>query len=257
LQITALMRGIILFSLLYISAFAAFADGGVISPERNPLQAWEDAIRDEAERQREDIFSPDSPLQIANAEITTIHNLPEWPHGSAALNDLFSAAYHSRWYPNPNRGNYRRKAPWLYPMTGCYARAAHISAIAAAKGLARPGKIFAFGRLRHRTPYARNGRVIYWTYHVAAGYRIGSTVYVLDPGVSGEVLTFDAWLSKIASNPQSIRISFCDQRAYGPSSRCSGGNGNGAYLGHIPGLLKLEWSNLAKKGYSPDQLLGP
>jgi hypothetical protein len=183
--------------------------------------------------------------------------LPAWTTDMEDLNELVTSAFSSRLYQNPNPGNYKRKAAWYFPVDGCYAKAAHVSAVAGLKGYPHPGKIFAFGHLRFRTPYAKGGAV-YWSYHVAAAYRVGGTVYILDPLVNRQgVVTLNDWLNAISNNPSSVRVRLCDKAAYSPSSPCVGGRGNGAYQGHMRNLLVSEYNHLLRIGLSPQNVLGP
>lgn len=224
--------------------FAAFASEPKLSAEREPGQDWMSALEEQG-------FAPRSEPQ-------DIGGIPEWRHGPAALNRLFLSALNVRHYDNPNSRAFRRKAPWLYPIDGCYAKAAHVSYIAGNLGYSRPGKIYAYGSLRARSPYARNGSTVYWSYHMAAAYHIGATVWVLDPIVNAAApVTQAQWLAAISNNPARVQVALCDSRSYSPHSPCRGGGGNGAYLGHIEEFLRLEWSNLLRLGFSPVDLLGP
>lgn len=247
--------------LFLISSSLAYSQEIPVSPVRAPNQSWEEALSQQMDLWGESVLAPESDLPegiIPNLVTpNAIDGIPEWPYGLAALNTFVSQVRHVRIYSNPNPGDYKRKAPWLYPIDGCYAKAAHVAAQASARGYARPGKVFAFGRLRYDSPYSRRGRV-WWSYHVAAAYHIGPTVYVIDPMINGSAaMTLNQWLGQISNNPSSVRVKLCDANAYSPSSRCRGSNGNGAYLGHIRYVLQREYSNLKNLGLSPSKLLAP
>jgi hypothetical protein len=247
---------ILLILLLSLSS-KAWAFEAALSAERRPGQNWEKAIEEELTARGLQI-EPGSALDSTALGTFAIGGIPEWSHDLAALNALFFSARDIRLYDNPNSGGYRRKGAWYYPNDGCYAKAAHISHIAKERGHVRPGKIYAFGNLRLHTPYAMNGSAAYWSYHVAAAYHVDSTIYVVDPSVSGSgILTSAEWLSRISDNPAGVRVALCDSHSYSPYSKCRGGGGTGGYLGHMKEFLRLEWSNLRKLGYSPDLLLGP
>jgi hypothetical protein len=229
-----------------------------VSPRRAPQQDWTQALEKQRielpvleERGRNVFLAFDlSTLDIAA--------LPVWSGSLSELHAFNRQAWAVRPYNNPNPGNFNRRAPWLYPADGCYAKAAHISSEAAKRGLRKPGKVFAFGNLSFRSPYASNGRIAYWSYHVAAAYQIEGQALILDPTInSQEALTLNQWLSQIARIPEKIRVRFCDAASYSPSSPCRGGRGNGAYLGHLRSILRLEWRNLISLGYSPSTLLAP
>jgi hypothetical protein len=182
---------------------------------------------------------------------------PAWPGSMEQLNQLVHDARYARIYPNPNPGEYLRRAPWLYG-DGCYAKAAHISALAEKTGYPRPGKVLAFGGWATMRVYSKYmpGGSYWWNYHVVAAYHIGSQVYVLDPLVNSDrALTVDEWVRSIAPNVAKISVAFCDQNLYLPADRCVGGNNDGAFTGHINEMLNDEYRTLKKLGYDPDTLL--
>lgn len=256
----------VILSLLTVSFFQpANSQELPVSALRAPNQNWTQALeklnphlpilKSDIEKTNTVFLSLETNTQVSNRSISA---LPTW---SGALEDLqifHQQTWAVRPYNNPNPGNFNRRAPWLFPADGCYAKAAHISSEAAKRGFRKPGKVYAFGNLSFRTPYAINGRVAYWSYHVAAAYQIQGQVFVLDPTIHSQmVLTLDEWVRQIARKPESIRLRFCDANSYSPSSPCRGGKGNGAYLGHIRSILRSEWRNLISLGYSPSTLLAP
>ena len=247
----------ILLVILGFFSFSVLASEIPLSPERRPEQNWEEALSQSVARQRA-LIEPESSLEVSEINPRAIGGIPSWPGDWNSLTKLFTDARDVRHYANPNPGNFNRKAAWLYVNDGCYSKAAHVSFIAKSQGLVQPGKIYAYGNLRFNSPYAKNGRVVYWTYHMAAAYHIGDVIYVLDPAVSpGGVLTKDQWAAMISPTPASLRFSLCDARSYSPYSTCRGGSGNGAYIGSMSNILRMEWSNLTRLGYSPAALLGP
>jgi len=249
-------RRTVLWIVSFIS-FSAFAFESEISATREAGEAWDQALNKNIIQQKL-LVAEANALDVSEIDSRDVGGIPDWNGGLPALTALAVQVGDLRNYQNPNSEDFRRKAAWLYVNDGCFSKAAHVSFVAKNKGLVQPGKIYAFGDLRFHSPYAKNGRTAYWSYHVAAAYSVGSTVYVLDPAVSpGRVLSSDQWKSLISANPEGLRISHCDSRSYSPVSRCRGGNGNGAYIGSMPKYLSLEWSNLNQLGYSPNALLGP
>jgi hypothetical protein len=186
-----------------------------------------------------------------------VGRLPAWPSSLEHLNQFVQEGRNARIYPNPNPGDYLRRAPWYYG-DGCYAKAAHMAALAEKNGYPSPGKVFAFGgwaTMRFKSKYLPGGAA-WWNFHVVAAYHIDSQVYVLDPLVSPErALTVDEWIRTIAPNPAKISVSFCDQNIYSEDERCIGGHNNGAYTGQIRGMLREEYRRLKSMGYDPDTLL--
>lgn len=231
-----------------------------VSAERRPDQNWKQALGSQvALSDLHYILHLDlTTTDMKGISIVGPNALPQWTLGLRSLHDLTALSYGVRAYKNPNTGHFLRKAPWLYPVDGCYAKAAHVSSQVQKHGYAKPGKVFAYGDLEFRSPYARNKRVTYWSYHVAAAYNVGPEVYVIDPMINSQnAIVLSDWLNQISKKPQKVKVRLCDANAYSPSSRCQGGRGQGAYLGHMTGVLKQEWTHLQKLGYQPLQLLAP
>lgn len=250
----------ILLGLILCLPLISYGQEVPVSAMRGSEQSWQEALaRQSLAWKNPNIIMQ---LEILNDLLletaADISGLPEWNHGIEALNSLNVQARGSRRYPNPNPGNFQRRAAWLFPVDGCYAKAAHVSAEAAKRGYPKPGKVFAYGDLEYATQYARNGRKTYWSYHVAAAYRVSGQVYVLDPMISPKTaMTLSTWLSQISDKPSAVKVKLCDSKAYSPHSKCRGSRGNGAYTGHMRSILVNEWNNLKKLGYSPTELLGP
>lgn len=183
--------------------------------------------------------------------------LPAWPGTVEQLNQLVQEARNARIYPNPNPGGYLRRAPWVYG-DGCYAKAAHVSALAEKNGYPRPGKVLTFGgwaTMRIFSKYLPNGEY-WWNYHVVPAYRIGSQVYIIDPILTPDRATsVSEWISNFVPDPSKISIAFCDQNLYVPANRCIGGDSDGAYTGHINDMLNEEYRTIKSLGYDPDTVL--
>jgi hypothetical protein len=163
-----------------------------------------------------------------------------------------------RFYTESAHPDFLRRAPWLYPIDGCFARAGHMAQSMERQGLPRPGKIFAFGRLRVKTPYAPVGWA-YWSYHVATAYNFRGVTLVMDPAVDLlRILTLEQWMGLIAKNPSTIRLKVCDTYAYSPSQKCVGGGPqqerSTGY--HLKGYLSAEWDNVAALRLRPEAVLG-
>lgn len=116
------------------------------------------------------------------------------------------------------QGNLKR-ASWLYPDDGCFARAAVANRVAFHKLYPIPKKVFAFGNLRVSTSNSPRGRVGWW-YHVAPIVQVGETKFVIDPSIeSSRALTLDEWLSRMG-NPAKIKVSICESGTYSPGDNC-------------------------------------
>ena len=155
---------------------------------------------------------------------------------------------------------FERRATWLYPDDGCYARAglAIRTLLTADPTMRAPGKIFAFGDLSVRTKNSPEGRVEWW-YHVAPVVRVGRVTYVLDPSIEpSRPLTVDEWIGRQTRTPKSTLVAICGSGTYVPSDRCdltSDGLESTA-VSDERDLLGTEWQRLIELCRSPDLELG-
>lgn len=185
--------------------------------------------------------------------------LPLWVHGADKLEKAFQRVRDARIYTDAN--NRKRRATWLYPIDGCYTRAAHDRRGFERLGYKPPGKVFAFGTwatLRAKTPFAPNGKA-WWGFHTAAAYRLGNRAIVLDAAIDpNRLLPFEEWVALIAPDPSKISVSVCDSNAYAPSQTCRGGSNQQDYWAkdQLSNYLDDEWRNLVDLGYDPNRLLG-
>ncbi len=185
--------------------------------------------------------------------------LPKWTAGAAKLEAAFKRARNVRAYTD-SVGR-KRRATWLYPQDGCYARAAHDSREFESMGYPKPGKMFIFGTwatLRAKTPFSPSGRV-WWGYHTVAAYRLGDRAIVLDAAVDpNRLLPIEEWVGLLAPDPRKITIAVCDENAYGPSDTCLGGIPvhQASAKEHLTGYFDKEWSNVLELGLQPQNLLG-
>ena len=203
------------------------------------------------------LFAPRSAMGSAKPfpQLNDVSALPEWTADTNALLAQFENArdvrpYGSRTFP--------RRSTWLYPNDGCYARASHVSRTIGAAGVPRPGKVFAFGNLTLRTPYSRTGRVSWW-FHVAAAYRQGTSVVVLDPAVEARhPLALAEWIARISRSPQAVRVSLCDPSSYFPRDICIGGSSRQerSAIAHQMGFLNPEWNRVVSLRLDPRKVLG-
>lgn len=223
-----------------------------VSAIREPGEDWLEALAKTGASSR-----GGKPLEYARpySPVIDISALPEWGAGRPELDALFVSAREWRAHKDISHPEFPRRAAWLYPRDGCYAKASHIAKAAEMHGYVRPGKIFTFGYLHLKTPYDPR-KIVYWTYHVASAYRLKGTAYVLDPAIeSTRILTLDEWMTRIAFHPLQIKIAFCSSHTYSTESDCFATSSGDGYLTHMRQLLPLEWNALARMGYAPRQLL--
>lgn len=112
-----------------------------------------------------------------------------------------------------------KKASWLYPDDGCFARAAIANRNAFHMLYPVPDKVFAFGNLRVKTANSPRG-VVGWWYHVAPIVQVGGKKFVLDPAIDhGRPMELIEWLSAMG-NPQKMKVSICKSGSYSPGDSC-------------------------------------
>lgn len=184
-------------------------------------------------------------------------DVPLWD-GSLAFDSVFRTLRDDRFLWSTGSANDPRRISWLYPDDGCFARAAMSESWLTAHGFSRTRKLFAFGRLAVSTPNSPRGAV-YWWYHVVPAVRVGGDVVIVDPAVEpGRPLAFAEWLSRIASDPDSVRVSLCGTFAYAPASSCleSGEDEESGAWTDEKYYLRAEYRRLVALGRDTDQELG-
>ncbi len=254
------MNNLILIIIAFVSLQSAAQLLASVSAVRPANQDWRHTL---SAKKLHLMAKSELSVLTANGTRSSADAIPNWSLTFSELETLNKTVRNIRPYKNPNTRKYLRQAPWLYPLDGCYAKAAHVSAIIQDAGYVAPGKIFAFGNLRVKSKYAQGGYA-YWSYHVVPGYQIENKIYVIDPvasenedGTNSGLLTLEQWLSRISKTPENVEVSLCDSNAYDPSSMCVGGSNYGNYLGHMPYILNEEYENLQNLGFAADKLLRP
>lgn len=268
--------------LLVVVAGAACADGspvscsmpaasasedsvqGIVSAIREPDEDWEAALDRETRRFGDGIGTMQATeasarsLAVSYSESFDISHLPDWTGSQQGLEQAFRAARDERVYTHPSRPEFLRRTPWLYPIDGCFVRAAHVAQSLARQNFLRPGKVYAFGRLRTKTDFTSRGWA-YWSYHVAAAYEFEGQAWVFDVTVdASRPLTFQEWVSKISRNPSQVRVAICDSHSYMPSQRCRGATDRQerGFRSHQRFYHQREWNSLRNLRKNPEKLLG-
>lgn len=147
-----------------------------------------------------------------------------------------------------------RRLPWMFPDSGCFARAEAMAArMQEVLGLL-PLKLFAFGNLVAKTEFHPTG-FIHWWYHVAPIVRVGDQVYVIDPSIQDSgPLELSQWLEQMNAVPE---VSICQPHSYDPNSDClrSDKSQFDRAIGDLGKFLKMEWSRLIELGFDPETKL--
>lgn len=256
------MRAFILLALLTISS-PIYAAPRFESAQAFPGETYEQAQLRHASG-RSNFLSASGSAYNHKQNFSTnldVSILPQWNFGAARLEETFQKVRDVRIYTDPDQSHFKRRATWLYPVDGCYTRAAHMARGFERLKFVKPGKVFAFGTwatLRVKTPYAPNGKA-WWSFHTAAAYRLGNRAMVLDPAIDpNRILPIEEWIGLIAPDPSKITVSICDGNAYAPSQTCIGGSEKQDYwaVSSLEDYLDDEWNNLVRLGHNPVKLLG-
>ncbi|MES2854752.1 MAG: protein-glutamine glutaminase family protein [Bdellovibrionota bacterium] len=157
-----------------------------------------------------------------------------------------------------DNSSFSRRNPYLYPMDGCWVRAAHMNHILTENGRPVLPKIFVFGNLSVDSPYSQQGKIL-WVYHVAPGATLNGEIYLFDPSIEPATpIRLDDWLSRMGVSRISSEIQICNSRTYDTSDSCvlPGSEEQRRFDFEIQSYLSLEWDNLEKLNLNPLVLLG-
>lgn len=242
-------------------------DVNAMSAARGENEDWESAYFRELQVEISDLNERELYLRT-QASGTAVHMarpfasssfdisvLPEWKGSFDQLRKAFAQARDERIYDSSN--GFLRRASWLFPDDGCFARAAHVAQSFERQSLMRPGKVYAFGGLKLKTDYSPRGAVSWW-YHVAPAYRSGKLVLVMDPAVQhGRPILLEEWMRRISRRPEVTRVAMCDTYSYKPSQPCLGGAPTQERFRERDQnyYLKKEWDRIARLGLDPIQQL--
>jgi hypothetical protein len=155
----------------------------------------------------------------------------------------------------------KRRATWLYPDDGCFARSALSQSLIKSSGKISAvfGQIFIFGDLQAKTPNNEDGWVTWW-YHVAPIYKSNGVIYIIDPAVNPKkILLLDEWLDLVSIQKSNLKISLCDEKSYDPTSPCFGNEDNTlerALSAENNLFLDAELQRIQDLNRNPEQELG-
>lgn len=242
------------FVFCFGSSFAftpAFAQSGL-----SPLRPGETDYKVMALRSQQDRLGFHGRLSVYQArkplvEITDVQwsEIPEIE--AQDLKDFFKQVHEERLLVDDRLKS--RRLPWLFPDSGCFARA-EFMADRMEKILQRsPYKIFAFGNLMAKTKYEPSGWVKWW-YHVAPIVRVGPTTYVIDPAIDSErALPVANWLRLMNATPE---VSVCRPHSYDPNSDCHHETSQVQRARRdLWGFLALEMKRVLELGLNPEKYL--
>jgi hypothetical protein len=258
---------VIRFAFLVSLLVSSFASAGVMNSEvyetppsamREPNESSEEALN--RQQPKDFVADPASARGVARpySEGLDARAIPEWTGRFEDLQTVVASIRDERLYLHQTQPDFLRRSTWLYPVDGCYARAEHVSLGFEARGLPRPGKVLAFGRLAFRSTFGPSSTV-YWSYHIAAAFRFRGEVYVLDPVAHPtRPLHFEDWLGAMTADKQTVKISGCGENTYSPASRCLDGKriSYEAFAKHQMGYMEPEWNRLLKAQLDPVRVLG-
>lgn len=191
---------------------------------------------------------------LSSAKLNDLSSLPNpvsWKNNDILL-ERFEALRDARLL-----SSHSRRATWLYPDDGCYARAAIAIKASFESYYPVPHKVFAFGNLRVKTSNSPRG-VVGWWYHVAPIVEVHDIKYVLDPAIEPtRPLELTEWLSRMGK-PAKMKVSICLSGTYSPGDNCekeTDGLEKRAERAQTH-FLTLEWNRLARLGRDAELELG-
>jgi Glutaminase len=136
------------------------------------------------------------------------------------LQTIFSYVRDTRFIENFQSPIQRRKISWNYPDDGCFVRAEMMARKTIEKRMPPVMKLFVFGNLAVRSQNHPD-RVVRWWYHVAPVYRVGSTVYVLDPAIEPRrPLTVLEWRARVSEESDIRQFALCNTHSFDPDDGC-------------------------------------
>lgn len=157
----------------------------------------------------------DVKVRLERLDTSTIPQLPSYE----VLENEFKHVRDTRFLKSKDP-QFPRRLTWLFPDDGCYARAEMAKIKLIEHKQIAPKKIFVFGNLTASTKNTFSGRVQWW-YHVAATYRVDTTVYVFDPSIEPErPLTLDEWNFAVGGAQTSVHYAVCAADTFDPNSNC-------------------------------------
>lgn len=224
-----------------------------LSAARRPGQSFDDALAALGGK-------ADAPGSVYDARRASANvDLSDAPSYSAAeLSAAFFAARDTRFIDAADQRGLWRRASFLYPDDGCFARAAAMNELLADDGFSRPKNVFAFGWLRALTPNSPWGEVSWW-FHVAPLVMSGGVAYVLDPSIeASRPLTLAEWIDAQAPREQ-VEVSVCSAFATSPSDLCGAQQREGAWYRAQEDevwYLGAEWDRQVELGRDPWVVLG-
>jgi len=240
-----------------LAATAAAADA-LHSAARHPDETYgEAAARYRAAASALELFDESGSAQSVAAPFSTLE-VPFAPEYASveALTEAFEFGRDARFLETD--GSFLRRASWLYPDDGCFARAQNFGKYLETNGYKRPAKLFIFGSLRVNTSNSPDGYVSWW-YHVVPVARVGSELYVMDPAIdpTGPMKARD-WALTQVGDVTHANFSLCNEYTYSPGESCRAATSSSD--SRTPGdqgyYLDAEWQRQRELGRSAPWFLG-
>jgi hypothetical protein len=183
--------------------------------------------------------------------------LPLSPIDPPTLQTLFKTLRDAQ--PLVDSSGRGRRATWLYPDDGCYARSAIAQKTLEAEAQGQFQQIFLFGNLVLKTKNHPHGKVQWW-YHVAPVIHTSFGVYVMDPALDAlQPMRINAWIDRLMSNRKDGKVSLCSAATFSPDSYCTSADAieyDRAVTEELDVYLDLEWERLEDLGRNPNKELG-
>ena len=198
----------------------SFAEAGLPSAYRNPDTPYEVYESRAKVINREDEF--DTKRMVRKTPLSMARKFPEaelprvkvWKE--ALLQKRFERVRDARFI---NHKGKQRRASWMFPDDGCFARAALANRNIFQWFYPLANKVFAFGNLKVKTKNSLRGFVTWW-YHVAPIVQVKDKKFVLDPAIEpARPLELSEWLGRMGK-PERIKVAICASGTYSPGDDC-------------------------------------
>lgn len=195
---------------------------------------------------------------LAQAQTSTpdFSAVPEWSWSH--IYNGFVWIRDARYLTWPDFPAFKRRITWLYPESGCEARAELVGHwIANRYGEQEPYKIFVVGDVTLETENHPDGSVS-WGWHVVPVIKSSAThrEYILDPAVRPDrPVRWSEYTNALTFNSGS-QITVVTPDNYSPFSFWNSNGGVSKATSAVKDLLNAEWTRQVQLGNNPFQTLG-
>jgi glutaminase-like protein len=229
-----------------------------LSAARAPGHTYDDSVSDNRDALDEGKADGTSIVYDRQAllENVDLSSVPVWTQDQLAQG--FALVRDSRFMLGVPPEDFARRASFLFPDDGCYARAQAMDFWLGRNGLPRPVSVFSFGELTVQTANHPDGQVSWW-FHVAPIVSVDGQAYVLDPSLEPtRPLLLAEWIG-LQGDPGSIGVSVCSGYVFSPNGNCdqpAKQESGFTIISNEYWFLEYEWNRQLDLGRDPNEVLG-